>query len=207
MRPVLTFCAMIAVLSGSALITTAWADAPFAPPTPLIDSGQAKSGPKFVVQAFRLDGIKGTLEKTTFAEVQQRFGGRVERQGDAGASLSWLCYDLPAQHLRVWLTSDEIHGHSLISGVTIWTVASPANSPQCPVIAGNPSAEIDGVSVGQAEDSLKMRLGAPGLAKEGWSAYYHTVPLKGGGTEEDSLVVKADGGRIGYLQAWRLTSY
>ena len=201
MRRIIGLCAGLALIAMPAL-----ADAPFAPPAPLLDPLTAKPGPHATVQTFRLDGVRGTLEKTTFADVQKRFGGQVTRQGEAGSALSWLCYDLPAQHARVWLTSDEIHGHRLIGGVTIATVASTANSPQCPVIAGNASADVDGITVGQAEAMVRTRLGMPGLEKEGWTAYFHTAPQSGGFTEQDSLVFKAEGGHIGYLQVSRLTS-
>ena len=206
MRRIFAPCAATAMMVSLSLVSQAWADAPFAPPAPLLDPSTAKPGPHAVVQTFRLDGVRGMLEKTTFADVQKRFGGQVTRQGEAGNALSWLCYDLPGQHLRVWLTSDEIHGHRLIGGVTIGPAASPANSPQCPVIAGNASADVDGIAVGQATTAVRARLGAPGLEKEGWTAYVHTAAQSGGFTEQDSLVFKADGGHIGYLQASRLTS-
>ncbi len=203
MRRIIGLCAGLALMAMPAL-----ADAPFAPPTPMVDSTLAKPGPKSVATGFTLDGMHGVLEKTRLADVAKHLGGHIAHEGDASTSLAWLCYDLPEQHLRVWLSADEMHGGpgGAVNTVTIWTVSSPANSPQCPVIAGNPSIDVDGVSVGQAEAAVEARLGAPGLAKEGWTAYSHKAAQGGGFEENDDLVVKIEAGRVGYLQASRLTS-
>lgn len=200
MKHVVTLCALLAVMAAPAM-----ADAPFAPPTPLLDPTTARPGPSVVAQTFKLNGVKGTLEKTTFAEVQKRFGGQVTRQGEAGNALSWLCYDLPVQHVRVWLTSDELHGHRLISGVTIWTVASPAESPNCPVPTGAQAAQLDGISPGQDLRAIEARFGAPGLMKGGWSAYFHVSKI-GKFDEQDHLVLNSDNGRVSHLQGGRETT-
>ncbi len=207
MRRIIGICAGLVMLTAPGLASRAWADAPFAPPTPLIDSGQAKPGPKSVARTFTLNGVHGTLEKTTFDEVQKRFGGQVAHQGDAGGSLSWLCYDLPAKHLRVWLAAGALHNHAhQIDQVTIWTVSAPANSPGCPVPAGQESADIDGVAPGQDAASVEARLGAPGLSRESWLAYAHNAPAGAGYTESDGLAVNTENGRISHVQAWRATS-
>ena len=200
MKHVWKLCALLAVTAVPAL-----ADAPFAPPTPLLDPMMAKPGPRVVAQTFRLDGVKGTLEKTTFAEVQKRFGGQVTRQGEAGNALSWLCYDLPQQHLRVWLTSDELHGHREIGGITIWSAASPANSAGCPVPTGPQSAELDGIRLGQDGTAVQARLGAPGMVKADWLGYLH-VAKDGKYDEQDYLVLKTENGHVSHLQAGRMTT-
>lgn len=206
MKPAMALFALITLMAMPTFAALpAAADAPFAPPTPLLDPTTAKPGPKAVAQAFKLNGIKGTLEKTTFAEVQKRFGGEVTRQGEAGNALSWLCYDLPAQHLRVWLTSDELHTHRQISGITIWSVPSAAQSPNCPVATGPQSAELDGISLGQDVGAVLARLGAPGLVKGDWSAYLH-MAKDGKLDERDYLVVKTDNSHVSHLQAGRLTT-
>ena len=203
MRSIIGLCAVLSLMAGPVL-----ADAPFAPPTPVIDPYAGTSGPKSVAKGFTFAGLHGVLEKTRLADVARHFGGQVARQGDASTSIAWLCYDLPQRHLRVWLSADEMHGGAggEVNMVTVWTVASPANSPLCPVIAGNPSIDVDGVAVGQAEAAARARLNAPGLTKDGWSVYNHQASLSGGASEQDYLVFKAEGGRIGYLQAARLTS-
>lgn len=206
MRRIIGLCAALAFMAAPALVSQVRADAPFAPPTPLIDAGNVKPGPKVAAHTFTLNGVTGTLEKTTFDQVQKRFGGEVEHQGDAGGSLSWLCYDLPAKHLRVWLESDELHNHlHQISGISIWTVESPANSPRCPVVTGKSSANVDGIAPGQNVATLTARLGVPGLSKDSWSVYAHEAP-SGGYTESDRLVVNSENGRITHLQAWRTTA-
>jgi len=198
MRRMIGLCAGLALMAFPAL-----ADAPFAPPTPLLDPGRAKPGPKVVAHGFTLNGVHGVLTETTFAEVQKRFGGQLARQGDGGESLAWLCYDLPAKHLRVWLMAGELYmGVGKVSGVTIWTVPSPANSPLCPVPTGDQSAAIDGIAPGQTWAKTEAQLGTPGLAKSGWAAYLHEAKV-GGYDDDDSLTVKTDNGVVTHLQAWR----
>ncbi len=193
-------------LFALALVAIALADAPFAPPTPLINPDSVKPGGKAMAQTFSLNGVNGTLEKTTFAQVQKRFGGQLKRQGDAGGSLAWLCYDLPAKHLRVWLSAGELHIHSgQIDEVTIWSVPSPANSPDCPVATGAQSAEIDGISPGQPWPPAQGRLGAPAAAHDGWVAYAYQGKV-GAFDREDYLVVKVDNGAVAHLQASRTTT-
>jgi len=189
-----------------ALAAPAMADAPFAPPTPLLDPGSVKPGARPIPQTFSLNGIDGTLEKTTFAQVQKRFGGQLKRQGDAGGSLAWLCYDLPGKHLRVWLSAGELHIRTgEIDQVTIWSVPSPANSADCPVPAGSQSVQVDGIVPGQPWAGAQARLGAPGAAHDGWAAYHYEGKV-GAFDRDDYLVMKIDHGAVSHLQASRATT-
>ena len=197
---------VIALFALALAATPALADAPFAPPTPLINPDTVKPGPKAIAQAFSLNGVDGTLEKTTFAQVQKRFGGQIRRQGDAGGSLAWLCYDLPAKHLRVWLAAGELHIQTgEIDEVTIWSAPSPANSAECPVPTGSQSAEINGISPGQPWTAAQAKLGTPGASHDGWAAYAYQGKV-GAFTRVDSLVVKVDNGAVTHLQARRATT-
>ena len=201
MRQVIGLCvlAMLAALP-------AVADTPFAPPTAPLNPAAVKPGAKPLAQSFALNGIDGTLEKTTFAQVQKRFGGQLKRQGDAGGSLAWLCYDLPERHLRVWLSAGELHIHEgVIDSVTVWSVPSPANSADCPVPAGRQSAELDGVSPGQPFAAAQSRLGAPATARDGWAAYAYEGKI-GAFARDDYLVMKVDNGAVTHLQASRTTT-
>src|ERR1700761_318496 len=74
MRRIIGLCAGLALMAFPAL-----ADAPFAPPTPLLDAAPAKPSAKVVAHGFTLNGVHGVLTKTTFAEVQKRFGGQMAR--------------------------------------------------------------------------------------------------------------------------------
>jgi len=190
----------------TALAVPAMADALFAPPTPLINPGTIKPGAKAMTQSFSLNGIDGTLEKTTFAQVQKRFGGQLRRQGDAGGSLAWLCYDLPKRHLRVWLSAGELNIQAgRIDEVTIWSVPSPANSPDCPVPAGAQAAAIDGISPSQPWAAAQGKLGAPGAVHDGWAAWRYEGKT-GAFDREDYLVMKIDNGAVTHLQASRTTT-
>ncbi len=201
MPHVLKLCALLAVVAMPAL-----ADAPFAPPTPMLNPDGIKPGAKTLAQTFSLNGIDGTLEKTTFAQVQKRFGGQLRRQGDASGSLAWLCYDLPERHLRVWLSAGELHVHEgRIDSVTIWSVTSPANSAECPVPSGPQSAQIDGISPGQPWAATQARLGTPGTAHDGWAAYHYAGKI-GAYDREDYMVMKIDNGAVTQLEAWRTTT-
>ena len=201
MKHAIGLFALVAIVAMPAL-----ADAPFAPPTPLINPDSVKPGAKAMAQTFSLNGVDGTLEKTTFAQVQKRFGGQLKRQGDAGGSLAWLCYDLPARHLRVWLSAGGLHIQAgQIDQVTIWSVPSAANSHDCPVPAGNQSAVIDGLSPGQPWAAAQGRLGTPSVSHDGWVAY-HYAGKAGAFDREDYLVAKVDKGAVTHLQASRTTT-
>ncbi len=201
MRRILGLCALLAVMAVPAI-----ADALFAPPTPLINPETVKSGAKAMAQTFSLNGVDGTLEKTTFAQVQKRFGGQLRRQGDAGGSLAWLCYDLPERHLRVWLSAGELHiDAGLIDTITIWSVTQPANSAECPIPSGTQATAVDGISPGQPWAAVQARLGAPGASRDGWAAYSYDRHT-GAFDRNDYLVMKTDHGAVTNLQASRTTS-
>jgi len=182
------------------------ADTPFAPPTAPLNPGAVKPGPKPIAQTFSLNGVNGTLEKTTFAQVQKRFGGQLKRQGDAGGSLAWLCYDLPARHVRVWLSAGELHiQQGVVDSVTVWSVPSAADSADCPVPAGKQAAELDGISPGQPLAAAQARLGTPGTAHDGWAGY--AFKGKAGAIDrQDYLVMKVDNGVVTHLQASRTST-
>jgi hypothetical protein len=198
---------MIGLYAIAALLAfPAAADTPFAPPTAPLNPDAVKPGAKPIAQTFSLNGVNGTLEKTTFAQVQKRFGGQLKRQGDAGGSLAWLCYDLPEKHLRVWLSAGELHiQNGIIDQATVWSVSSPANSADCPVAAGRQSAELDGVSPGQPLAVAQARLGTPGAARDGWAAYAYRGKA-GAFDRQDYLVMKVDNGTVTHLQASRTST-
>jgi hypothetical protein len=201
MRHLIMVCAVAALAAWPAT-----ADTPFAPPTAPLNPDAVKPGAKPIALTFSLNGVNGTLEKTTFAQVQKHFGGQIRRQGDAGGSLAWLCYDLPERHLRVWLSTGELHIHDgQIEGMTIWSVASPANSAECPVPKGRQSAELNGLSPGQSWATAQARLGAPGVAHDGWAGYAYQGKI-GTYDRDDYLVMKIDNGAVTHLQAWRTTT-
>jgi hypothetical protein len=82
--------------------------------------------PKEMVSQLKVANWPITLEKTTLANVQKRFGGSLGHSGDAGESLQWLClYKRNAEDGWVlWLTSGEIDGGSI--GGFVWLRMSAA---------------------------------------------------------------------------------
>ncbi|WP_443747479.1 hypothetical protein [Asticcacaulis solisilvae] len=199
MRAILTALGLMA-FAGSALA----AGPRFSPPSPLIDADAAKPGQTAFARTFSIGTWSGQFEQTRLTDVQKRFGGQIEREGDAGSAMQWLCYDLPAQHQRVWLSSYEINGGA-VADVTMWGVAAPANSPSCAPLKDTVS--VDGfMALGAAQTDITGRLGAPGLQAANWSAWRREAKLSGNCTEEDTLTVRTDKGKVVYISAYRTSS-
>lgn len=76
--------------------------------------------PKEMVSRLKVANWPITLETTSLADAQRRFGGSLGHSGDAGDFLQWLClYKRNADDGWVlWLTSGEIDGGSI--GGLVW---------------------------------------------------------------------------------------
>lgn len=192
----------VALFAGQA----AAADLPFAPPSPMVDAMSAKPTRTAFARGFAIASWRGTFETTHLIDVQKRFGGTIARQGDAGTSEQWLCYDLPDSHQRLWLVSYEINGGT-VAEVTMAEASAPAQSPQCPALTAGTKVNIDGfVGLGTPAMSLAGKLGKPGLEKADWAAWYRNVPAGKGCTEDETLAARSDHGHIAFVSAHRTTS-
>lgn len=195
MRAILIALGLMA-LAGSALA----AGPRFSPPSPLIDADAAKPGQTAFAKTFSIGAWSGRFGQTRLSDVQKRFGGQIEREGDAASSMQWLCYDLPVQHQRIWLSSYEING-GMVANITASAVAAPADSPSCLPLKDTMS--VDGfLALGTAPADIAKRLGAPGMQAADWSAWRHEAKLSGNCTEDQTLTIRADKGRVVYISAY-----
>lgn len=84
-----------------------------------------------------LDSLRIDFERTSLSDVRNAVGvGHISRQGDAGDSVTWLCYTLPAAQgaSRLWLTSGEMGGGRYITEVSIRMSNAFTPRPACPLL-------------------------------------------------------------------------
>ena len=128
------------------------------------------------VMPLHLGALVVVLGKTTLADVQHAAGvGEVRHHGDASDSLHWLCYSLPATNDRVWLTSSEMGGGTVIDGVLALRDGDGLSRlAACPALpAALASLRFgDGFALGATPDQARRAFGKPRPAGENWH-YIH----------------------------------
>lgn len=143
-----------------------------------------------------LGGQTITLEKTTLAEVQARFGGQIQRHGEAGEAQNWLCYavegspDWPAQY--VWVVSDSEmggpEGHVTMIGAEVNTVLDRADCTRA------------------KSGAMDLVIGAPGLTTTDADLVSHfgSAPRDAADTVTYSYIANENGADIGQSLTYRL---
>jgi hypothetical protein len=116
------------------------------------------------VGPLKLGHLNVTLERTTLEEVITAIGaGSIKRQGDASESVAWICYTAKLPTIqRIWLTSSELGGGSVIDGVSAVLLA-----PSDPIVEGCPElpskfqpAQIaNGIWINSSDQSIRKNIG------------------------------------------------
>jgi hypothetical protein len=91
---------------------------------------------RVLVNEMQLGSLRILLEKTTLTDLGKRFPqAKIHHQGDAGDSITWVCYTLaaPSGGVRIWLEPGELEGDDAIDGVVIAPATSDPRS-DCPNI-------------------------------------------------------------------------
>jgi hypothetical protein len=153
--------------------------------------------------------LRVVLERTTLADVRSAIGrGEVARQGDAGKSVSWLCYTLssmqPAQ--RLWLTSSELAGGSIINGFSAVEIANAEAQPQCPELPDRFRTVRfgKGLWLGSAPD---MERHTSGAAKSVGNVWYQVYTSKKGEFDVSGTVaIEVTNSRVTALHAAHTTT-
>lgn len=134
----------------------------------------------------RLGKVDVVLEETTLSEVIEKIGlGLHLHQGDAAESVDWVCYTfrLGGSLGRVWLTSSEMHGGSVVDGATITLLPPTGNSApsQCPVLPTRyaPVSLDGGITAGMDDAALVSRLGVPARRRKDLAIYLYAGPVVG----------------------------
>jgi hypothetical protein len=160
------------------------------------------------VVPLHLGALVVVLEKTTLAEVQQAAGvGEVHHHGDASEALHWLCYSLPATNDRVWFTSSEMGGGTVIDGVIAQRFADSLSTwAACPALpaALTPLRIGDGFVLGATPEQTQRTFGKPMPAGENWHYIHYGVDGDFEVTGEAS--VHFDGGRVSGVRLGQSTS-
>jgi len=153
------------------------------------------------------------METTTLTDLARRFPKTdIHHRGDAGDSLTWVCYTLPTSsgNVNIWLDSGELEGGNAIDGV----VVSPTNDApraDCPgiEIGDGPVALDAGVWLGATRSAVLGRLGAPSRVYRSMLYYDFQTPLRDRPKDcsvAGELAIKIEGDRITRLWANRTTS-
>ena len=170
-------------------------------------TANVKSDP---VQPIHFGKLLLVLEKTTLADVRSALGsGAIFQNGDAGESLSWLCYTFASGMLdqTVWLSSSEMGGGEVIDGVTAMQLnsKSPAlrNCARLPRNYGSIHL-ANGLWLGATEAQVLSALGKPQKHGDSWS--YVFEGKDGEYAISSNLAFKLRGGKVIGIVSSRLTS-
>lgn len=109
-------------------------------------AAELKTPPIFDISA---GSFKIVLEETTLAQIAERFGGKIHGEGDAGASVAWLCYNLTNEGAKrtIWFLSGEMGGDEK----AVLSVAEAADGGTAQQGCTTPTHEI-----------VPLKLGIPG---------------------------------------------
>lgn len=158
------------------------------------------------------------FEKTSLDEILNATrAGALAHQGDAGASVYWLCYtnlnDTVAE--RIWIISDgEMGGdRHLVTGVSAQRLPDGRASAECPALPANrkPIALEHGVWLATSPRTVRRKLGAPSFKNAAWESYDYAAKVPGrcapGGFDlTSSLLLRIEQGRIHFLRIGHVTS-
>jgi hypothetical protein len=174
-----------------------------------------------------LGGLVARFERTTLASIQAAAkAGTIEHQGDAGASIYWLCYTVPHGKLleRIWIVAHGEMGGSdhAITEVSAEQLPSGSVTPdECPLFppALRPLSLDRGVWLGLSRSQLIHSLGRPSGAHGDWLEFVYAgkVKLSTEGTDQGSkestdwnetslLAARLIGDKVVALYALKVTS-
>jgi hypothetical protein len=189
----------------------------------VIPSGTIKIKPATVL---RLGKFSVQLEITTLSDVQEIMkAGLIQHQGDASESLSWLCYTVPLrpESQRVWISSSEMGGGTIVDGVAAEQVSGATiNNKYCPLLPKKfrPIKLDHDIWIGINVVVLERILGKPLMIDGEVRIYDYNGKKKGMHKNFDdntemmadydeisSLVVKVRNGKVISLWASKVTSY
>ena len=167
-----------------------------------------------MIGALRVANLQIILEETTLADVQNRFAGMIGYRGDAGDSLSWLCYygtDADGEWI-LWLTSGEMNGLTQIDGLQ-WRRITAHQRPdhRCSKLSKN-SGGIElpiPLHLGSSEQQVRQGLRFPTFARNGVLFFDHEHPVilrKEKYTASNDVAVVIRGGLVWAIGAWKITS-
>ena len=126
------------------------------------------------------------FEKTTLAMVRKAAGrGEIAHQGDAGASIYWLCYTVHSkkQTERIWIVAHGEMGGSehAVTRISSETVETNENEEDCPALPKtlSPVSFDNGLWLGAQKDRALKILGRPSHQKDSWRVFDYASKVPG----------------------------
>lgn len=182
------------------------------PPPPLDEHAVERAPPtvaKRLAIRFSLGAFAGRFEETRLDAVRDAVGaGTIQRRGDAGGSIYWLCYRR-AQH-RLWLVSGEIGGpdHLVTEIVEELAGSDTAASTDCPVLPDRFSPVVfDGkLHLGMSRQAVAAALGPPSMSDAARTVYSHKGKLADGFDETAWLVLGFRDDRLVSMRGLKTTT-
>ena len=128
------------------------------------------------------------FEKTTLDQLQENFGGLIHLQGDAGSTVSWLCYTRHAQTksdvpTTAWFTSTgEMTGSGNTLSMVVVQQVDAAKVSGCATAPASFPFPVFGIpALGATLADLKTKFGALKRDRQ-HNAYYDSTRPVGDGT-------------------------
>ena len=84
-----------------------------------------------------LGKLRIQFETTTLEQIRRTMHlGEIAHQGDAAESVSWLCYTIfdPGKPERIWITSGEMGGNTVVTGISAETPPHVTPMSDCPLL-------------------------------------------------------------------------
>jgi hypothetical protein len=111
------------------------------PPNRGIDEVPVPTLTRKPVTKLMVGNLRVVFEKNTLSQIINVIGvGRVEHQGDASESISWICYTIPNQSVpqRIWISAGEMGGSEhRVDGVNALQSEAIKSSDGCPTLPQN----------------------------------------------------------------------
>lgn len=154
------------------------------------------------------------FEKTTLAAIQKKVGsGAISHQGDAAASLYWLCYT--GHRERIWIMAHGEMGGSKhnVTSVAAESMEHAEATNDCPVLPSKfqPVTLDNDLWLGITEESVLQILGKPSHTEEDWLFFDYEGKKPAACKPEDADVtnwvfLKKRQGRVVRIHAGQVTS-
>lgn len=210
-RVVFAFALPLTVAAGAIAATPP----PNGPPWTVVNWPASLS--KTPTTGISLGKLRIQFETSTLEQVRRTVHlGEIAHQGDAAGSVSWLCYTIfrPGKSERIWITSGEMGGNTVVTGTSaeiLPRVAPMTNCPLLPKIFQPISLDVP-VWLGSSAAELHQALGSPSHIGAGWREYDFRSKIVGDGKCEggfdfgSSLSAKLRNGKVVAIDAQQVTS-
>jgi hypothetical protein len=207
----LSFILFIPLAMGAATEQTLWEPPPVARLQAPTDSAGARNAEKNI-QSLTLGATVIVLEKTSLQQIQQKLGGSIGGNGDAGNSRRWLCYyqpHAPAPWI-VWLESSALHSHTIVGFQWEKIPAAATPDSRCRELPSASQVVLPGsVQLGQGRDEVLAALGEPTVERGDALLFVrvHPVTVRNNPfTTSNTVKVAMADGHVDAVAAWSATT-